>query len=270
MQKILVLTDFSNNAYNALFYTTQLLKSKICTFYILNTYDQHTPLRSKRPPKVTDKALLKQRNDESKEGLNNTQHRIVLDNANTNHTFKTISKNGNLVETVSKTVENKHIDLVVMGNKGVTWAKAIFWGSSTIKIISNIKLCPILTIPKEIDFKVPKEIAFVTDYKRHYNSKILAPLLFMGSLCSASLRILHINEEKVLDTFQESNLHTLRQYLAPIENSVHGMPNFASKTKALHLFLEEHSFLKELIREPVIKKVSFDLDIPFLVIPCPN
>ena len=110
----------------------------------------------------------------------------------------------------------------------------------------------------------------------------MAPLLFMGSLCSASLRILHINEEKVLDTFQESNLHTLRQYLAPIENSVHGMPNFASKTKALHLFLEElgidmltmvnyeHSFLKELIREPVIKKVSFDLDIPFLVIPCPN
>ena len=47
MQNILVPTDFSNDAYNALFYASKLFKSKTCNFYLLNTYSESSPLLSR-------------------------------------------------------------------------------------------------------------------------------------------------------------------------------------------------------------------------------
>ena len=56
MKNILAATDFSNNAYCALFYATQLLKSKPCTFYILNTFTELTPLHGKLAPFLVAKS----------------------------------------------------------------------------------------------------------------------------------------------------------------------------------------------------------------------
>src|SRR5690606_40201692 len=52
----------------------------------------------------------------------------------------------------------------------------------------------ILAIPGEMDFIVPKEIAFLTDYKKGCHSETIAPLLFLASLSNASIRVMHINE----------------------------------------------------------------------------
>ena len=48
MRHILVPTDFSKNAYDALFYTTRLFKKEECTFYILNTFEIRTPVFTSR------------------------------------------------------------------------------------------------------------------------------------------------------------------------------------------------------------------------------
>lgn len=280
MQNILVLTDFSNSAYSALFYTTQLLSSKNCTFHLLNTFNETTPLRTKRIAKREGRALLAQLGDESQEGLQHSCHKIVLDNDNPKHSFLTISQNGGLLETVSRTVQERNIDLVVMGNKGMTNAKAVFWGSNTTKIIQGMRSCPILTVPKEMDFISPKEIAFATDYKHSFSAEQLAPLQFLATLFKSSIRIMHVNEEKKLDKYQESNCNTLCEYLSSIDCTQHWMPYFGSKAEAIGLFIKElnvdmlammsyeHGFLEKLMREPTIKRVNFDLDVPFLVIPC--
>ena len=279
MQHILATTDFSNNAYNALFYAAQLFRNKECTFYILNTYEEHTPLTSKRIPAGKGDALLQQLSDESEEGLKTTVHKIVLDNGNTNHMFNTISAKGDLVEVISKTVERNMVDLVVMGNTGTTAAKAIFMGSSAVKTIKAMKLCPLLIVPSEIDFGPVKKIAFVTDYKRSFNLKVISPLLFMASLFSASVRIFRALESESLDETQKSNRDILRQYLDPVDHKVDQMPDFSSKIKTINNFLKdsdidmltmvnyEKGFLKKLVQGSLIKKMSFNLDIPFLIIP---
>ena len=122
-------------------------------------------------------------------------------------------------------------------------------------------------------------IAFATNYKRQYDAKILEPLCTMAIHCGSAIRVVHINEEEHLSKMQEGNLKTLRAYLDPIENSIHWMPNFTSKTKAIQVFLDElgigmlamvnyeHSFLENLLHEPIIKKLTFNLNIPFLVLP---
>ncbi|EAR01739.1 universal stress protein [Maribacter sp. HTCC2170] len=284
MQNILIPTDFSNDAYNALYYVSKLFKSKACNFYLLNVYDEGTPLISRKVDNGhgEHKGLLEQLSDESHEELDHTYHKINLDHRCPNHKYKMISKKMDLVEAINIVIDDHDIDLIVMGNKGATQRLGVFWGSTTTKTIASVKRCPILAVPMNSDFKVPYEIAFATNYKRFYDAEVLEPLKQMATNCGAAVRVVHINEEEQLTKTQEGNLKTLRAYLDPMENSVHWMPNFTSKAKAIQVFLDElgigmlvmvnyeHSFLENLLHEPVIKKLTFDIETPFLVIPGNN
>ncbi len=275
MKNILVATDFSFNAYNAVFHATQILNGKSGVFYLLNVYDEQTPLLSNS----FGKNLLQQLADESNEGLQNTSHRIKLDDTDPEHAFETISRNGDLTNQISRTIQEKEIDLVVMGNSGCSEIEAIFLGSNVLRTIGTVKKCPILTIPKEIDFKPPKEIAFVTDFKSYFDAGLLEPLRFMAEQFGSKIRIMHINEDERLTEAQHINRGVLLEYLSDFKYSLNWMPLFKSKSTAINDFLKEmnidmlamvnyeHSFLERISREPVIKRVAFDLNIPFLVIP---
>ena len=276
MQHILIPTDFSNNAYNALFYAVKLFKDTTCSFYVLNAYDELTPLRSKS---LAKKKLLEQLSDESMEGLEQTLHRIHLDDSNPKHSYVPLSEKGGLLQVISRAVRDRKIDLVVMGNKGATGSAAVFLGSKTTKVLAALKTCPVLAVPADTDFSKPNEIAFATDYKRIFDAEVVHPFRTLASLCSASVRILHVHEEERLDEQQEANLATLLAYLELLPHSIHWMPNFSTKAEAIQAFLDElgigmlamvnypHSFLERLLREPVIKKMVFNISIPFLVIP---
>ena len=82
-----------------------------------------------------------------------------------------------------------------------------------------------------------------------------------------------------LSSNQKTNLNTLREYLRDLRHTIHWMPDFASKTEVINTFLEElgigmismiyyrHGFLGNLMRERVIKRMSFEVEVPFLIIP---
>lgn len=275
MQHILVPTDFSNNAYCALFYATLLQKGTPCKFYLLNVYNAFTPLKVTVAGKTTAERLTV----ESEEGLEHTFHRIKLDNPDPDHSFKTISRHGELVAVVSDLVEALEIDLMVIGNKGRSELEAIFFGSNALNLIGKIKKCPILTIPKELDFKQPKSIAFVTDYSRPYDAGLLHPLVVIANSFGAKIRVMHINESKELSRAQDINLGILMEYLKPYNCTAHWMPLYKSKATAINDFLQEldidilvmvnyeHSLIQELTHEPVIKRMTFNPKLPVLIIP---
>ena len=90
---------------------------------------------------------------------------------------------------------------------------------------------------------------------------------------------MHINETEELSQIQGNNRDILLEYLSDFNCTVNWMPLFTSKSTAIQDFLVErnidmlmminykHSFLEKISREPVLKRVAFDLDIPFLIIP---
>jgi len=270
MTNILIATDFSFNAYNAVFHAGQILNGRPSVFHLLNVYDEHTTLQSKS----VGKNLMQHLADKSNEGLQHTYHRIKLDDPDPNHVFETVSKKGDLEGVIIKTVQEKKIDLVVMGNSGCSEMEAIFLGSNVLRIIRGLKKCPVLTIPKEINFKPPKEIALVTDYKSTYNRELLEPLFLIAKKFESKIRVMHINEEENLSQKQRINRDILLEYLSDFKYSLNWMPFFKSKATTIHDFLEEwnidmltminyqHSFLDRVRREPVIERIAFDLDIP--------
>lgn len=273
-QNILLPTDFSDNSWSAIVYVLKLYADEPCTFYLLNSIN----IRVSSMINITGKLEEIMRENAMKE-LQELKKQAEEANANANHDFEIILSSEELVDALKTAVEKHDINLVVTGTKGATGAKEFFFGSNTVKIIKKMKLCPVLVVPNEFDFVLPKQIAFPSDFNRSYSDKELKSLKDLANLYDSKIKIVHINVEKKLDSVQMYNMTKLGEHLEHYEHSFHWMPDYTKKAIAINEFIEEleinilvmvnykHSFIESIVNEPVIKTIGFHPIIPFLVIP---
>lgn len=280
MQKILIPTDFSENAWNAIDYAMQLFRNKTCTFYLLNTYTPVIPSGRFMAKMIDGVKIVDAVRDSSEQGLQETVDRIRSRYQNPKHSFETYSSFNLLAEEVKDMVNSLDIQLVITGTKGASGIDEVFMGSNTVRIIKNAKKCPVLAIPQHFDFATPTEIAFATDFNRFYSTSELRPLLELAQMFQATIRIVHVQHGiKALSELQQFNLNMLRRYLNNMEHYVHTVSEINSVSQTLELFSQElnihllamlnyqHSFLEQMTREPIVKRTAFHTQIPLLVIP---
>ncbi|WP_298238408.1 universal stress protein [uncultured Algibacter sp.] len=271
---ILLPTDFSDNSWSAAVYALKLFADVECKFYFLNS----TIIKISTLSNLSNK-LLKTMQEAAMKELLDLKALAESDNANANHDFQIVLSNKDLKKAIKATIKEWNIDLIIMGTKGATGAKEIFFGSNTIHVIKGIRGCPILIVPEEYSFVSPKQIAFPTDFNRFYENKELYPIKQLADLYNSKIRIVHINKEEKLNDIQEYNIIMLQTYLSNYEHSLHWMPKYAKIAVEINDFIEEleidilamvnykHSFIEKIINEPIIKKIGFQPIIPFLVIP---
>ncbi len=277
MKKILLPTDFSENAWNAIDYTLNYFKNEKCLFYILHTYTptfyrvdymMGGPVNSAIPDKDVELAQA---------GLEKTLADIKNNYANKNHRYKTLSSFNILTDEIQEVTEREHIDMIAMGTQGATGAKEIFIGTRTVHVIKKAKI-PVLAIPSGYTYKEIKSIVFPTDYIRPYDKEALGFLTNMSKMLKAKLIILNVKEEYVFSEEQIAHKKTLDVFLKTADHSfeqVKGelMPN------AIHEYVEKHrigllaimnrkhSFLERLITKSTVDSIGYHSRIPFLVIP---
>ena len=273
-RNILLPTDFSDNAWNAVVYALKLFKDEYCTFYFLHSLTLKVSVLSN----LSNKLIKTMEQDAMKELLALKELAETSD-ANSNHDFQILLSLDDLNKAIKKVISEWKIEFIVMGTHGATGAKRLFFGSNTVNVIKSIKSCPVLIIPEEYDFVAPEQIAFPTDYNRFYDPEELQPLQAIADLYNSRIRIIHINVEKDLTNIQKYNITSLQHYLETYEFSLHWMPKYAKKAKEIHDFIEElsinllamvhykHSMMEKILHEPVIKSIGFKPKIPFLVIP---
>ncbi|WP_407557456.1 universal stress protein [Winogradskyella sp. 4-2091] len=271
---ILIPTDFSKNAYNAATYAMKLYKNESCTFYLLNSWAFSV---SHSRTYVTAN-YLKKLKEESEKQLKDLKVQLKAEFKNPKHEFKTIISKDPLLVAIKKETQAHLIDLIIMGTKGATGATELFIGSNTVNVINKLKNCPILIIPNEFDYVVPRKIAFSTDFNRFYGEE-LEHLIQLANLHKSKISVIHINEKNLTDK-QNYNLAMLKAYLENHRHRFHWMTGFSKKEHALKAATEElsidiltminyqHSFIENIINEPVIKNIGFHPIIPFLVVPC--
>ncbi|MEY8780327.1 universal stress protein [Allomuricauda sp. XS_ASV26] len=280
MQKILIPTDFSENAWNAIDYAMQLFRNRRCTFYLLNTYTPVIPSSRFMAKMIDGVRIVDAVRENSEQSLNKTVKRIQSKYGNPNHSFETISSFNLLVEEVKDIVDTFGIHLVITGTKGASGAEEVFMGSNSVRIIKAVKKCPVLAIPYHFEYVTPSEIAFATDFNRFYTSSELSPLLEMAKMFNATIRIVHVQYGiKALTELQQFNLNMLRRYLGNAEHFVHTVSELNSVSHTLETFSKElgihllamlnyqHSYMEKMTREPIIKRTAFHTQIPLLVIP---
>lgn len=277
MKKILLPTDFSKNAHNAIAYAVQLFKEEECTFYLLHTIMP----RSYNIASIDDGPSAKVIEDVARDNAEERLQEIVMEMktkfANPKHTFEEIITFNLLSNEVKAVVKEHAIDLIVMGTKGATGAKEVFLGTNTMSVIKKVPVA-VIAIPEEFTYEKPKEILFTTDFKFSMENKYFP---FFRSLCArhaARLNVLNIYAGKSLEPSQEIEKDRLAAYFKNNAYLFHeleymdvaeAVEHFQIKHKINFLVMinNKHSFFENLLFKPVIKEIVYHTHIPFMVIP---
>ena len=276
MKKILLPTDFSKNAWNAIGYAMGFLKDEECMFYLLNTY---TPVIYRVDYLIGGPAVSAVPDigiDVSLAGLERSVERIKKEHPNPKHRFKIISEFNTLTDEVLKVCGEEGIDLIIMGTKGATGAKEIFLGSNAIHVIRKTRV-PILVIPEGFVYKPLEAVLFPTDYLVQYNPENMALLFEIMEKSDALLHIVHAEAEK-LAIAQMENKEQLKKMVnhmpSLFEDITDGyMPNIVHAYVEKHnidlvvMMNKRHSFLRRLLFRQNIDQVGYHCAVPFLVLP---
>lgn len=274
MKHILLPTDFSDNAWSAAAYIIQLYAKDNCTFYFMHAAKIKNSSATIRSSKLS--SIMAENN---KFELHQLVEKAATLNLDSSHEFKIILSPDDLQDALKQAIANFKINLVVMGTKGASKAKGIFFGSNTVTSLSKIKNCPVLIVPEDTVFKIPEQIAFPTDFNRFYGEE-LEPIITFNTHLKTKIRIVHINENENLTPVQETNLEQLKKIMKHHSHSFHWMRDYENVAQGIKDFIDihninmltmvnyKHSFLENLLNEPVIKKLGFQTTIPFLIVPC--
>ncbi len=276
MKNILIPTDFSDNAWNAISYAMEFFKNEKCRFYFLHTYipafyrmdyAMGGPAFSAIPDMEVDVAVA---------GLEKTLEDVQEQFPNPKHTFETVSAFNTLTDEINELSEKKNINMVVMGTQGATGVKQLFLGTSTVFVIRKAKV-PVLVIPKNCKFKAVKKILFPSDYSTPYKKNEVYPIIEAAKMHGAEITVLHIKEEQDLPNAQIEHKELLLKHLRNTSNTeveVIGktMPDAIleyigeHQIELLAMMNRGHSFFERILIKQNIDQIGFHIHIPFLVV----
>jgi len=210
--KILLPTDFSDNAWSAIVYALKLYANAPCIFYFLHTIDNEALYKRSL---VTD-YFLEALEEGATKDLLELKEQAIASNANENHEFEVVLSAEKIEVAIKKSIEEHAIDMVIMGTKGASKNEKMFFGSNTVRVLNKVKVCPLLVVPDEFDFVEPTQIAFPTDYNRFYTDEEIQVLRKLTELYDSKIRVVHIEEEKKLNDVQRYNINALDEYLSQV------------------------------------------------------
>jgi len=276
MTNVLIPTDFSENAWNAIRYGLQFFKTESTNFYLL-----HVSLAERQESGdeiVANGIVFDMKNTTGiKDKLLKVKKKIEGSFSNTNHRFYALQEHSFFIEGIKRSVGEKRIDFILMGTKGASGLKEVTIGSKTGEVITRVK-CPTLIIPEMARFVIPKEIVFPTDFNSYYKNKILLTLAEIMAINESALRVFHVTrKEQVLSDTQLENKNFLEDFLEDkphsfhfqaSQNIEHALSEFIENNKInmIAMVAKNINFFQRLLYKPSVTKISYHTDTPFLVL----
>ena len=277
MHTVLVPTDFSNNAFNALKYACQVFKYEICKIFILHAYtvDAHgkDTLDEDHFETLKETTMI---NSERK--LKNVLAEIKEYSPNPQHNYHIVSGLGTLADVTNFWVDKENIDIVVMGTRGETNDRTLTFGSNTLEIMKH-EHCPVLAIPESYEYRAPREVLFPTDFGVTFKRRELKLLGNITTSFRSTVTFLYIDPDKEMTHIQEDNKLFLKGSLLQPKLLFETTPE-TNKTLAItkYIFRKEfdmlvmvntrQSYFDEVLPQPqsTLSKIGLQIKIPFLVL----
>jgi nucleotide-binding universal stress UspA family protein len=280
IQKILVPTDFSDGATRALEYAIHLAQAAEAQLFILHAYRVPNPVYMSPYPvagayggdTLVDYKQIKQEVEQNFEAL-------VRDHLRDRHVeHELISVCDMPEEAIEETVNDKNIDLTVMGTRGGGVIDKLV-GSTTTHVMRRVA-CPLIAVPENAVFTKVDHILLATDYERIKRADTFQILVTLANIFRAQINILHVTPKytklteknlaagDMIDRLLRHAHHTycheenddvlegLRTYLREHDEAV-GM---------LAMVPRDHNLWDRVTRGSVTKNVLFEADRPVFVV----
>lgn len=220
MRKIILPTDFSENAYNALRFACQLFKYEKSEIILLNTYADKV---------YTDENLLSKELIDELKAVTRAKAEMVLKEisskvhdefCNPRHSVRSIAAFGDLVDEVNSLVNSENADLVIMGTRGATNDRDLGFGSNTLLVLKYVQ-CPVLAIPANFNYQEPKNILFPTNFLIPYQKRELKIVGEIARDFKSIIHFLYLSKHKATSARQKDNLEFLKQQFYNIRLEEH-------------------------------------------------
>lgn len=275
MKNILLLTDFSNNAQNAIDYALAFFKGGSYHFFVLNVHKESNyltrDLMTTTPSTLVYDSVIK----DPKSALDEMIKLIKRKYKNEQYTFTAICDHDSFVSAVNQTVKFKNIDVIVMGTNGATGAKEVVFGSNTLNVIRSVN-CPVLVIPQNYKYIKLEKILFVTEFDEIIVKKALKPLLYFIEKHNAILEILSLKKEETPAKSEYNNKDEIVAFFKDIKHNYYSITNVPIDA-AIDCFVQlkevglsskiinKDSFFKRLISRSKLDNITYKSRIPLLI-----
>jgi nucleotide-binding universal stress UspA family protein len=273
MKTILVATDFSNTARNAVNYAAALAKRTKARLVMLHAWQPQifiaeAPLVLSLSP-GTQKDCLKRLS--TKKAALAAKHGPSLK-------IETVCLEGTAADTIKRYALEIKADLIVVGTHGAGFLEEKLLGSIASELIKNAK-SPVISVPAKVKFKNIKRIVLATDYGQTETVDILQPLKKLAGVFGSHIYVLNVMPEKnaiptVSQAIQGMRLEHLLDrhdhsfHSATSNDVVSGINDFVKLHGAdLTVMLPRHlSFMKTLTKKSNSKAMAFHTKTPLLTI----
>jgi nucleotide-binding universal stress UspA family protein len=279
MKHILVPTDFSSCAGNALNFAIQLSKIIPAEISVFHSFEIKGSLYSDYlgVNKEFNRSQLNEAEKKLKAIKNNVKKKDGIDIA-------TFVSEYELHKTIVRSIDDKHIDLIIMGTLGAGVVKGIFMGSRTAKVIGKVKI-PVIAVPGDYIWRKPEKVIFTTN-RFEEDPAILNFLFEFADLLMAKVEVAVYTDEQqdkavtalehskkmpqyekmLRDRYYENTLVASRLYGKDFRETLEDYIR-ENEIDLLMMATYKKGFWERIYHTSLTKKISYHTHIPLIAFP---
>jgi nucleotide-binding universal stress UspA family protein len=276
MRKIIIPTDFSDNAWNAIKYALELFKYEKGEVYFLHAFEDEI-YKDAEDQRSEDLAIISETiRKRTAQSLENLIKQVYSVWPNPRHSYHPVASQHNIVDAIDTLTDTINADIIVMGTKGKTDSKSAVLGSNTLKVMRYVA-APVLAIPDGFEYIQPKQIVFATNYLIPYKRRELKLLCDLAVPYRANIDMVYVAKAPSLSLRQEVNRQFMEDTLC--KNSVHfkhlnatkvydAINDYCNQTKADMLVMvnSRDTYLEEMLFNSTVDAVALESKIPLLTL----
>lgn len=268
MRTIIVATDFSPAAHNAVNYATDMALALQAQLVVLHVYQI--------PVAVTDTPLLMLSVDELRDAAEEklkTLYDGLMHITSGKLAITTVARLGNTIDELEELASNHQPFAIVLGTTGMSNFEATLFGSTTALAVKHLNW-PVFAIPtgKEYGTGIQK-IGFACDFNNVRETTPFAEINNLVKIFGASLHVVHIEKESEEDKTKLKESSILKLWLEESQPSfefithddIEDAINEFAENSNLDLLIvipKKHSGLAALFHKSNTKQLIFHSNIP--------
>ncbi|MFT5168367.1 MAG: nucleotide-binding universal stress UspA family protein [Saprospiraceae bacterium] len=268
MKNILFPTDFSNHAPEIFKYAVEIAFAFKANLIIMHAYGkpgfEYSAVELRE---VKSKAVQNEISDFVSKNFPPKYNEYIQVN------YSTIIESP--ARAILDTVQDKNIDLIVMGMTGKTNARDTLMGNTALEVLTKAD-CPVLAIPATSIFKSIDRLVYNTNfefkdlgainYLRDWAKKLTAAIYSVHISDHKENKLQVMNNINILkNTYQEEKLISFESVEGDYKKEI---INFVRQKEADILVMLSHkrNFISRLLDRDEVKSVAREISIPLLII----
>lgn len=273
MKTIIIPTDFSPTATNAMHYGVDMAKAIHASIILLHVY-QVPVSYTDTPIVLVSVEELKKEAEQKLEKL----HKEVEHLTSGSIKIYTEARLGNIADEIENLCEKVRPFAVVMGSKGSSGIEKVLFGSTTLTAIRHLTWPVICVPPGKVFGNGIKKIGFACDFKNIVETTPAAAIKTFVQEFNAELHILNVdyhNKQFRPETPEQSALlHTMLEAVKPVYDFIEhkdiedGLNEFAEKNNIdlLITIPKKHKLLDGIFKPSSTKQLVVQSHIPVMCI----